>query len=102
METEVHWAKNLDGSIHHKKPSEDGTPREEVGIDPLKTFLKFLRTHAPRDKCDMLHIVEVPFVRQYPPLFSLRIGMATRIKESKRVTPQRELRVAPTPEPGMK
>lgn len=82
METEVHWAKNLERSIHLKKSLEDGTPREKGGIEPLKTFLEFLRTHAFRKKCNMLHIVEIPFVRQYPPLFSLRIGMATRIKTS--------------------
>jgi hypothetical protein len=30
----------------------------------------------------MLHVIEIPLVRQYSPLFSLRIGMATRIKTS--------------------
>jgi hypothetical protein len=67
METEIHRAENLEGAMHFEKPSEDGVPREKGGIEPFKSLLEFLRAHPSRDKCDMLHIIEIPLIRQYPP-----------------------------------
>jgi hypothetical protein len=49
METKVHGAKNLKGSVYLKKPSEDGPPREKRGIEPFKSLLEFLRTHPHRN-----------------------------------------------------
>jgi hypothetical protein len=68
--------------MNPEEPSEDRPPREKRGIEPFKPLLEFFRTHPFRNKCDMLHIIEIPSIRQYPLLFSLRIGIATRIKTS--------------------
>jgi len=68
METEVHGAENLEGSVHLEKSSEDGAPREKRGIEPFKSLLEFLRAHPSGIKCDMFHIIEIPLIRQYPPL----------------------------------